>query len=51
LPLPVVFDTADTWHMDLPLLCGQNLIALEAVDFSGHVVGSDQITVTSTLCL
>jgi len=48
LPLAVTFDTVQTWSVDLPLLCGPNPIALEAVDRAGHMVGSDQITIEST---
>jgi hypothetical protein len=47
LPLASSWTSVNTWQVAVPLAYGLNVIALEAVDFSGAVVGSDTITVTN----
>jgi len=48
LPLEVVWTSNNTWTAKVPLQRGANPLSLEAIDFSGGVVGSDSITVTNT---
>ncbi|QJE95493.1 lamin tail domain-containing protein [Luteolibacter luteus] len=47
-PLTVTWTAATAWQISVPVAVGANLISLEAVDFSGNVVGTDSITVTNT---
>ncbi len=47
-PLPTSWTSTSTWQTVVPVGAGANLITLEAVDFSGQVVGTDSITVTHT---
>ena len=47
LPLASTWTTASTWQVSIPLSPGPNPITLEALDFTGAVVGADQITVTN----
>lgn len=47
-PLVVTWTAATAWQISVPVTVGANLISLEAVDFSGNVVGTDSITVTNT---
>ena len=48
VPLNVSWTDRDSWRMDIPLALGQNDITLEAFDFEGNLIGTDNITVTST---
>jgi len=48
VPLAVTWTSSSVWQIAVPLASGANLISLEAVDFSGNVVGTDSITVTNT---
>jgi len=48
VPLASTWTSANTWQVAVPLTFGPNAIVLEAVDFTGAVVGSDSITVTNT---
>ena len=47
-PLDVFWPEKDAWQVTIPLNTGANAIAIEAVDFQGNVVASDNINVTST---
>ncbi len=47
--LDVTWTDTTTWQVDIPLAPGENLLQLEAVDFSGNMVGLDRILVTSTV--
>ncbi len=38
-----------TWHVQVPLLLGANRLTLEALNYQGSVVGSDEITVHSSV--
>ncbi len=46
--LAVRWIDGNSWELDVPVSPGQNLITLEAVDFSGEVVGTETITVQNT---
>jgi hypothetical protein len=46
--LPVVWTDTDRWSLAVPLDTGANVLALEAYDPSGALVGTDSITVTKT---
>lgn len=48
VPLASTWTSVNTWQVAVPLTFGPNVIALEAVDFTGAVVGTDTITVTNT---
>jgi len=48
VPLASTWTSSSTWQVAVPLTFGPNAIVLEAVDFTGAVVGSDSITVTNT---
>ncbi len=45
-PLEVTWTSTMTWQIAVPLASGLNNVALEAVDFSGNVVGTDSIGIT-----
>ena len=47
-PLAVTWTSETTWQISVPVAVGANPIALEAVNFSGSVAGTDSITVTNT---
>ncbi len=47
-PLALAWPTASTWRATLPLACGPNVLALEAVDRHATVIGTASITVTRT---
>ncbi|MES2476368.1 MAG: lamin tail domain-containing protein [Verrucomicrobiota bacterium] len=47
-PLAVQWTSANTWETVVPLSGGVTTLVLEAVDFSGMVVGTDSITVTNS---
>jgi hypothetical protein len=47
-PLPTTWTSTQQWQVSIPLAVGSNDLTIEAYDFSGSVVGSDSITVTST---
>jgi hypothetical protein len=38
----------DSWEVALPLLPGRHIYTLDALDFSGNLVGSDSITIDNT---
>ncbi len=46
--LDVVWTGPTEWQASLPLHCGPNVIALEALDPHGSLVGGDSITVTAS---
>lgn len=48
VPLASTWTSANAWQVAVPLAAGPNAIVLEALDFSGAVVGTDRITVTNT---
>jgi hypothetical protein len=48
IPLEIVWTNTTTWTAAVPLSLGTNVIALEAVNYSGEVVGTDTIGVTYT---
>ncbi len=48
VPLASTWTSVNTWEVAVPLTFGPNVIALEAVDSTGAVVGTDSITVTNT---
>ncbi|RYD43117.1 MAG: hypothetical protein EOP83_32085, partial [Verrucomicrobiaceae bacterium] len=48
VPLAVTWTSSTAWQVAVPIASGPNAIALEAVDFTGAVVGSDSIVVTNT---
>lgn len=48
VPLASTWTSVNTWQVAVPLTFGPNVIALEAIDFTGAVVGTDSITVTNT---
>ncbi|MES2657625.1 MAG: lamin tail domain-containing protein [Verrucomicrobiota bacterium] len=48
VPLGVTWTSSTAWSTVVPIGPGSNVIHLEAVDFSGQVVGTDSITVTNT---
>lgn len=48
LPLTLTWPTTSTWRATLPVACGAQTIALDALDPRGQSVGSDAIDVTRT---
>ncbi|MBJ43393.1 MAG: hypothetical protein CMJ80_08985 [Planctomycetaceae bacterium] len=48
-PLDVVWTDADNWQVTVPLSSGENELQLLAFDFYDNLVGSDTITVTSSV--
>ena len=46
--LPIQWLDEENWQVSLPASPGQNNYTIEAVDFSGQVIGSDDITIIST---
>jgi hypothetical protein len=48
VPLASTWTSVNTWQVAVPLTFGPNVVALEAIDFTGAVVGTDSITVTNT---
>lgn len=48
VPLAVTWTSSTAWQVAVPIAAGPNAITLEALDFSGNVVGTDSITVTNT---
>ena len=48
-PLAVTWVDDETWQAVVPLEPGVNSLVVEAYDFQGGLVGSDSITVTSTV--
>jgi len=38
----------NSWQLNVPVTLGVNMITIEALDFSGKVIGSDTITVNNT---
>lgn len=47
-PLETAWTSTNDWEIRIPLAPGPNVIALEALDRSGAVVGTDSIVVTHT---
>src|SRR5207244_12498708 len=45
-PVPLAWVGQTTWHATLPLVCGDNVIELDAFDRHGQPVGSDSLSVT-----
>ena len=48
VPLASTWTAANAWQVAVPLAAGPNAVTLEALDFTGAVVGIDSITVTNT---
>jgi hypothetical protein len=48
VPLAATWTSSTAWQVAVPIASGPNTITLEAVDFTGAVVGSDSIVVTNT---
>jgi len=48
VPLAATWTSTTGWEVAVPIAPGANAITLEAVDFTGAVVGSDSIVVTNT---
>ena len=48
VPLAVTWTSSTAWQVAVPIASGPNSITLEAVDFTGTVIGSDSIIVTNT---
>jgi hypothetical protein len=48
VPLNVTWTSNNAWQLAVPLGAGANLISLEAVNYSGQIIGTDSITVTNT---
>ncbi|MCP4191793.1 MAG: hypothetical protein GY768_14355 [Planctomycetaceae bacterium] len=46
--LDAFWPTADGWRIQLPLSFGENNIQIEAIDFSGNLIGMQAIAVNST---
>ena len=46
--LPIKWTDSNTWTTSLPVSPGRNSFILEALDYSGEVVGSDNVTIVST---
>lgn len=46
--LPVVWTDEQSWQVTVPLVQGANNLVLDAFDFSGALIGSDSINVTSS---
>lgn len=47
-PLNVTWTSTTAWSTVVPVGAGANVVNLEALDFSGQVVGTDSITITNT---
>jgi hypothetical protein len=47
-PLTVTWTGNSTWQVSVPVVPGQNTVILEAVNFSGAVVGTSTITINNT---
>ncbi len=47
-PLPVTWTDNNSWRVVLPAPAGQSTITLEAVNFSGAVIGSETIAINNT---
>ncbi|PAZ03904.1 MAG: hypothetical protein CAK88_13330 [Verrucomicrobiia bacterium AMD-G2] len=48
VPLNVTWTSNNAWQLAVPLGAGANLISLEAVNYSGQIIGNDSITVNNT---
>ena len=48
-PFGVNWTNVNTWQLDVPVGFGANPIVLEAYDFQGNLIGSDTISITSTV--
>ncbi|MCW1922427.1 lamin tail domain-containing protein [Luteolibacter arcticus] len=48
VPLAITWTSSTEWQVAVPIGAGPNAITLEAVDFTGAVIGSDSIVVTNT---
>jgi Lamin Tail Domain/CotH kinase protein len=48
VPLGVTWTSSTAWTTVVPIGAGANVIQLEAVNFSGQIVGTDSITVTNS---
>ncbi len=49
VPLDVEWTSANTWRVGVPVIAGANLIILEARNAGGELVGSDSVTITSSV--
>lgn len=47
-PLPLAWLDANRWQLEVPLPAATNLIALEALNRRGELVGTDSVTVTTS---
>jgi hypothetical protein len=45
--LNAIWTDNNSWQLNVPVTLGANIITIEALDFSGEVVGSDTITVNN----
>lgn len=48
-PLPLDWLDGETWQVRVPLLPGENSLVLDGYDFGGALLGSDSLTITSTV--
>jgi hypothetical protein len=48
-PLDVEWTDTTTWQATIPLQPGENQLTLQAINYSGQVIGIDRIKVTSTI--
>ena len=48
-PLPLTWNTVTGWQTTLPVSFGSHPVTLEAYDFQGNLIGSDTVTINSTL--
>ncbi len=48
-PLDAFWPTKDGWRIELPVALGANAIELEAIDYEGNLIGTESITVTSSV--
>lgn len=46
--LPIEWTDSNTWNTSLPVSPGRNSFTLEAIDYSGKVVGTDNVTIVSS---
>ena len=47
-PLPVTWTDGNSWQVTVPAPPGQSTVTIEAVNFSGDVIGSEMITIDNT---
>ena len=47
-PLDAYWPETDVWQIELPLAAGENQLKLQAFNFDGELIASDEISVTTT---